>query len=88
VAEGEEFLLDTNGDKPDDKDDGGISNEGNHTEMGGKALSAVAHYVLVHCAEKEILKKQKRKYKPIAGQYTLDAGLKKLGSSDIGHDIW
>ena len=27
-----------------------------------------------------MLKKEKRKYKPKAGQYTLDAGLKKFGS--------
>jgi hypothetical protein len=35
---------------------------------------------MVHCAEKEMLKKQKRQYKPKAGQYMLDAGLKKFGS--------
>ncbi len=80
VAEEVEFLLATNGDEPNDKDDGGVSNEENHAEMDNKALSAVAHYMMVHCAEKEMLKKQKRKYKPKAGQYTLDAGHKKFGS--------
>ncbi len=80
AAEEEEFLLATNGDKPNHEDNGGIPNEGNHAEMDNKALSAVAHYIMVHCAEKEMLKKQKRKYKPTAGQYTLDAGLKKFGS--------
>jgi hypothetical protein len=80
VAEEEEFLLVTNEDKPNDEDDGGISNEGNHAEMDDKALSAVAHYIMVHCAEKEMLKKQKRKYKPKAGQYMLDVVLKKFGS--------
>jgi hypothetical protein len=80
VAEEEEFLLATNGDDPNDEDDGGISNEGNHAEMDDKALSAVAHHLMVHCTEKEMLKKRKRKYKPKAGQYTLDTELKKCGS--------
>ena len=80
VVEEEEFLLATNGDKPNDEDDGGVSNEENHAEMDDEALSAVAHYIMVHCAEKEMLKKQKRKYKPKAGQYMLDAGLKKFRS--------
>jgi hypothetical protein len=48
--------------------------------MDDKALSTVAHYIMVHCTEKEMLKKRKRKYKPKAGQYTLDAGLRKFGS--------
>jgi hypothetical protein len=84
VVEEEEFLLATNGDKPNDEDDGGVSNEENHAEMNHKALSTMAHYIMVHCAEKEMLKKlkgkYKPKYKPKAGQYTLDAGLKKFGS--------
>jgi hypothetical protein len=36
--------------------------------------------IMVYCAEKEMCKKQKRQYKPKAGQYTLDARLKKYGS--------
>jgi hypothetical protein len=48
--------------------------------MDDKALSAVAHYIMVHCAEKEMHKKRERKYKPKAGQYMLDTGLKKFGS--------
>ncbi len=80
MAEEEEFLLATNGDKPNDEDDGAVSNEGNHAEMDNKALSAVAHYIMVHCADKEMLMKWKRKYKPKARQYMLDAGLKKFGS--------
>ncbi len=80
VAEEEEFLLATNVDKPTDKDDGGISNGGNHTEMDNKGLSTVAHYLMVHWAEKEMLEKRKKKYEPKAGQYTLDARLKKFGS--------
>jgi hypothetical protein len=80
VAEEEEFFLATNGDKPNDEDNGGVSNKGNHAEMDNKALSAVAHYIIVHSAEKEMLKKRKRKYKPKSGQYTLGAGLEKFGS--------
>jgi hypothetical protein len=80
VVEEEEFLLATNGDKPNDEGDGGVSNEGNHAEMNDEVLSAVAHYIKVHCAEKEMLKKRKRKYKLKAGQYMLEAGLKKFGS--------
>jgi hypothetical protein len=80
MVEEEEFLLATNGDKPDDEDDGGVSNEGNHAEMDNKGLSAVAHYIMVHCAEKEMLRKLKRKYKLKAGQFMLDARLKKFGS--------
>jgi hypothetical protein len=33
----------------------------------------------VHYAEKELIKKRKKKYEPKDGQYTLDAGLKKFG---------
>ena len=47
--------------------------------MGDKTLSAVAHYIMVHYAEKELIKKRKKKYKPKDKQYTLDAGLKKFG---------
>jgi hypothetical protein len=52
VAEEEQFLLATNGDASDDKDDGSITIERNHAKMDNKALSAVAHYVMVHWAEK------------------------------------
>jgi hypothetical protein len=34
---------------------------------------------MVPYAEKELIKKHKKKYKPKGGQYTLDAGLKKFG---------
>ncbi len=34
---------------------------------------------MVHYAEKELIKKHKKKYKPKDGQYILDAGLKKFG---------
>jgi hypothetical protein len=68
------------GTKPNNKDIGGVSNEGNHAEMNNDALSAVAYYIMVHCAEEEMLKKWKRKYKLKAGQYMLDTVLKKFGS--------
>ncbi len=48
--------------------------------MDDKVLSAVAHYVMMHYAEKELIKKCKRNYKPKAWQFGLDAGLKKFGS--------
>ena len=47
--------------------------------MGDKALSAVAHYIMVHYAEKELIKKRKKKYKPKDGQCTRDAELRKFG---------
>jgi hypothetical protein len=34
---------------------------------------------MVHYAEKELIKKHKKYYKPKDGQYTLDAGLRKFG---------
>ena len=42
-------------------------------------LAAVAHYIMVHYAEKENLKKRKKKYKPKAGQFQLEAGIKHFG---------
>jgi hypothetical protein len=47
--------------------------------MGEETLSVVVHYIMVHFAEKELIKKRKRKYKPKDGQYTLDARLRKFG---------
>jgi hypothetical protein len=47
--------------------------------MSDEAMSAVAHYIMVHYAEKELIKKRKKKYKPKDGQHTLDAGLRKFG---------
>ena len=43
-------------------------------------MANVAHYVMMHYAEKEsIKKKRKKKYKPKAGQYSLEARLKHFG---------
>jgi hypothetical protein len=50
--------------------------------MGDKALNTVAHYVMVHYAEKELVKRHKKKYKPKDGQYTPDGGLRKFGGGD------
>ena len=45
-----------------------------------KKKASVAHYVMTRYAEKEsIKKKRKKKYKPKAGQYGLEAGLKHFG---------
>ncbi len=45
-----------------------------------KRLASVAHYIMMHYAKKESMKKKlKTKYKPKAGQYSLKAGLKHFG---------
>jgi hypothetical protein len=40
-----------------------------------RALEAATHYTMVHYEEKEKLKKRRKKYWPMDGQYSLDAGL-------------
>ncbi len=55
TVEEEEIVLATVGDKHD---------EGDNDE---EELAAVAHYVMTHYAEKEVIKK--KKYKPKSGQY-------------------
>jgi hypothetical protein len=65
TVEEEEIILATVGDKHDEED--------NDEEE----LAAVAHYVMTHYAEKEVIKK--KKYKPKSGQYQLDAGIKRFG---------
>jgi hypothetical protein len=72
VAEEEEFLLANNEEESDEQG-------GNDTEISDETLSKVAQYIMVHYAEKELIKKCKKKYKPKDGQYTLDTGLKKFG---------
>jgi hypothetical protein len=76
VAEEEEFLLATNEEEFDEQGR-------KDTEISDKTLSKVAHYIMVHYAEKELGKKCKKKYKPKDGQYTLDAGLKKFGDKGV-----
>jgi len=48
-------------------------------EEDGEVLAAVAHFIMVYYKEKEgIKKKKKKKYKPKAGQYQLEAGIKRF----------
>ncbi len=43
-------------------------------------MASVAHYIIMHYAKKEsVKKKRKKKYKPKAGQNSLEAGLKHFG---------
>ncbi len=45
-----------------------------------KQMASVAHYIMMHYAKKESIKrKQRKKYKPKAGQYSLETGLKHFG---------
>ncbi len=45
-----------------------------------KKMASMAHYIMMHFAKKEsIKKKQKKKYKPKAGHYSLEAELKHFG---------
>ena len=39
----------------------------------------MAHYIMMHYAEKESIKKKKRKFKPKQGQFGLEAGLRHFG---------
>ena len=51
-----------------------------YEEEDPKRMASMAHYVMMHNAEKEsIKKKRKKKHKPKAGQYSLEAGLKHFG---------
>ncbi len=69
VEEKDEFMLTTCA------DDDVVSTDKND----GRAIEAVAHYIMMHYEEKEKLKKRKKKYKPNDGQYSLDAGLCHFG---------
>jgi hypothetical protein len=42
-------------------------------------LAPVAHYIMMHYAEKESIKKKKRRFKPKQGQFGLEAGLRHFG---------
>jgi hypothetical protein len=49
-------------------------------EEDSKKMASVAHYIMMHYSEKEsVKKKRKKKYKPKAGQYSLEAELKHFG---------
>ncbi len=80
VAEEEEFLLATNGEEYDDENNGGISNEGNHAEMDNETLSAVAHYIMVHCTEKECSRSGKGNTSQKLSNTCWTLGLRSLGA--------
>jgi hypothetical protein len=44
-----------------------------------EVLAAVGHYILVQYKEKEGIQKKKKKYKPMSGQYQLEARIKRFG---------
>ena len=57
-----------------------IEEQEDREEDDPEEMAIVAHYVMMHYAEKEIEKKKRKKiYKPKAGQYSLEAGLKHFG---------
>ncbi len=60
IAEEDDFFLATNGEESDRRG-------ADDAEMGDKALSVVAHYIMLHFAENELIKKRKKKYKPKDG---------------------
>jgi hypothetical protein len=65
TVEEDKIIFTTVGDKHDEED--------NDEEE----FAAVAHYVMTHYAEKEVIKK--KKYKPKSEQYQLKAGIKWFG---------
>jgi hypothetical protein len=48
-------------------------------EEDNDALEPVGHYIMMHYDEQENIRKRKKKYKPKAGQFGLNAGLRKFG---------
>ena len=68
----QDYVLHVTIDEQEDRPD--------YEEDDPEKMASVAHYVMMHYAEKEsIKKKRKKKYKPKAGQYGLEAGLKHFG---------
>ncbi len=58
---------------------GNIEESALDEEEDEEVLAAVVHYIMVHYEEKESLKKKKKTYTPKAGQYLLEAGIKRFG---------
>jgi len=57
-----------------------VEEQEDREEDNPEEMANVAHYNMMHYAEKESIKKKpKKKYKPKAGQYSLEAGLKHFG---------
>jgi hypothetical protein len=54
-------------------------NESTKEEDDNDALEAVGHYIMMHYDEQEKIKRRKKKYKPKAGQFGLNAGIHKFG---------
>jgi hypothetical protein len=71
VEQEEEFLLTAEGVTAED-----VAKADDDSSM----LEAVAHHIMLNNSEKEIPKKEKKRYKPRAGQHELDAGLCKFGN--------
>ena len=60
VAEEDEFLLATNGEEL-------VEKEMESATISNESMSTVAHYIMVHYAEKGLIKERKKKYKPKVG---------------------
>jgi hypothetical protein len=67
IEEEDEFMLAT------------CKDESTKEEDNNNAFEAVRHYVMMHYNEQEKIKKRKKKYKPKAGRFGLDARLRKFG---------
>jgi hypothetical protein len=80
MAEEDKFLLATNGDESNSGDNGNRSNGADDAQMDNKVLSAVAHYVMVHYAEKEMLKSKRRDTNPKLGNKHWTPDLGSLGA--------
>jgi hypothetical protein len=66
VEEKDEFMLAT------------CKDESTKEEDDNNALEPVGHYIMMHYDEQEKIKKRKKKYKPKAGQFGLNPGLRKI----------
>jgi hypothetical protein len=67
VAGEDEFVLDTNGDKSNDGDNGNRFNCANDSQMNNEALSVVAHYVIVHMLRRKCSRSKRRDTSPKLG---------------------
>jgi hypothetical protein len=54
-------------------------NEEDGNNNNSEGLVAVAHYIMLHYAKKEVQKRCRKKYKAKSGQYQLKAGIKHFG---------
>ncbi len=63
-------------DVEDDRASGMSENKEDGNDDINEGLVAVAHYIMVDSAKKEVQKRCRKKYKPKSGQYQLEAGIK------------